>query len=1058
MASAFGKDLKRSIRRSLGRFIAIAVIAALGTGFYAGLRMTSPDMYYAADTYYDAANACDLNVVSTLGLDDESVEELRAIEGIEQVEPGRQVDVLANLNDVEYPMRVHSFNVEAARASDTSDGLHAISDDLGYLNRPLLVSGSWPEKDNQCVVCADAVLQGDVKVGDKIRVTKEAIDDDADPMLTIREFEISGFVRTPYYPSSPTLGTTTLGDGDVADYMLVFENAFDTDLPYTNAFITVEGARELISGTDEYDDLVGSVRKRIDDEGAKIAQRRHDRIVADAQAELDDGRREYEDAKRETLQKLDDAQSELNSAKSKLDSALAEVASAQSTLDDSAAKLRDAEKELDKARKSYDQGLAKYQQGKKQAESEFAAAQSQFDAQAAELAEAESHLPEIEMGITKADEAIGEAVAAKALLEQQLADLDPDAPGYETQKAYLESQIQIADEGLQKAQGQKAQLEKQRDQIVSGRTQLDQAQATLNDQKAAVQKELAASKAQLDSAKKQIEDGAAEIAAGWKAYEEGVQKLADGKSEYESGKAQYDQGLSDFLAGKAEADEEFAKAEQELADAQEEIDSIRDPEWYTLDRSKNPGAESYRADSNRIDKIARVFPFIFFLVAALVSLTTMTRMVDEERVTIGTYKALGYSDSKIISKYLLYALLACGIGCVVGIVFLTQFLPFFIMNAYAIMYQIPCFPTPIDPQLTAMSCGLSIAIIMIATWWAAYSTLRERAAQLMLPRAPKAGKRIILERIGPLWRHMSFSWKVTARNIFRYKKRFFMAIIGIAGCTALLLTGFGLNNSINDIIDKQFGQDVIIRYAYTVQSDEDADEADLARIERQVSEDPDVSDVMRFDLDNMVAATEEGDEYSIVMVCPTDPLKLDMYYGLRERLSQTPLAPDDDEVVVSEKIASQLGIEVGDDIRIYERDNMGNALGKPHLMKVGGICENYVDNYVFATPASFEKGMGEKPEFRTFLARSDATGSALDEVSGRLLALDDVSTVSYMDDAIAYYRKALKSVDAVVIVLIVAAAALAFVVVYNLANINIAERQREIAPLKVLGFTRGESV
>jgi putative ABC transport system permease protein len=436
----------------------------------------------------------------------------------------------------------------------------------------------------------------------------------------------------------------------------------------------------------------------------------------------------------------------------------------------------------------------------------------------------------------------------------------------------------------------------------------------------------------------------------------------------------------------------------------------------------------------------------------------MTRMVDEERFTIGTYKALGYTDGKIISKYLVYALMACGIGCIVGICVLTQFLPFFIMNAYAIMYQIPCFPTPIDPQLSLASCGLSIAIVLLATWWAAYSTLREKPSQLMLPRAPKAGKRILVERIKPLWTHMSFSWKVTARNIFRYKKRFFMAIIGIAGCTALLLTGFGLNNSINDIIDKQFGDDVVIRYDLTVQSDEEAGEAELARIGRNVASDPDVAEVMRLGAENKVAMNADGQEFPLVVVCPKDPAQLAHFYGLRERIGQAPLGPTDDAVVVSEKLAAQLGLEVGDEIGIYERDNLGNAVGKAHMMKVGGICENYVDNYVFTTPASYAKAMGKESEYRTFFTRNVDNGGDSDEVSARLLALDDVSTVSCMDDAITYYRRALKSVDAVVIVLIVAAAALAFVVVYNLANINIAERQREIATLKVLGFTRGEYV
>ena len=1075
MASAFGTDLRRSIRGSLGRFIAIAIIAALGTGFYAGLRMTSPDMYLAADTYYDATNASDLNVVSTLGLDDESIEELRAIEGVEQVAPGRQLDVLANVAGVEHPMRIQALDVDAAKASDTSDGLHAYSDDSGYINRPLLLSGTWPERDDQCLLCADAVLEGNVGIGDKLIISKESIDDDADEMLKIHEYEICGFVRSPYYPSSPTIGTTTLGDGDLDDYILVKESAFDTEQPYTNAFIIVAGASDFTSGTPEYKEHVHAVAERIEDAGETIAKARYDRVVADAQAELDDGRKEYEDAKKETQQKLDDAKSELDSAKGKLDQALADIKSGKSTLASTKKQLEDAENDLKAARSSYDQGLKEYNQGKKQAESELASAQTKIDAEAAKLAEAEKNLPQIEAGIAQAASSIEELESQKSTIEAQkpsiedaiakLEAMDPQTEEIAAQIAQLKQQlaglegtIAQIEAGISQAQATKADLEQKRDDIVSGKAQLAAAQKQLDAKRSEVQAELAAAKAELDAAKAQIEAGEKEVASGWEQYREGVAKLQQGESDYQSGVAQYDEGLAEYLSGVAEADEEFAKAEAELDDAQAKIDDIRDPEWYTLDRTKNPGAESYRADSDRIDKIARVFPFIFFLVAALVSLTTMTRMVDEERVTIGTYKALGYSDGKIISKYLIYALLACGIGCVIGIFVLTQFLPFFIMNAYAIMYQIPCMPTPIDPGLSFLSCGLAIAIVMLATWWAAYSTLREKPSQLMLPRAPKAGKRILIEHITPLWSHMSFSWKVTARNIFRYKKRFFMAIVGIAGCTALLLTGFGLNNSINDIIDKQFGADVIVRFTYTVQSDEDATESQLVAIEEGMKADEGIDDVMRLNFENMVAAGEDGIEHAFVMVCPVDPSVISGYYGLRERLSQEPLAPTDDSVIVSEKLAAQLGIGVGDDIRIFDRDIMGNAVGTAHLMKVGGISENYVDNYVFSTPAAYAKAMGADPEYHTFLGRANSGSKGKEEVSARLLDLDGVSTVSYMDDAIAYYRKALKSVDAVVIVLIVAAAALAFVVVYNLANINIAERQREIATLKVLGFTRGEYV
>ena len=964
MASAFAKDLKRSIFHSIGRFIAIAVITGLGTGFFSGLMMTGPDMRLAADTYFDAAFLNDLRVTGTLGLDDESISQLNNVEGVEVVDPEYEVDTICIIDGVQYAVRVHSLDLKAAQASESPDSVGVISDDPAFLNRPILVSGNWPSSTSECLLNADAVLENPVEIGDRVTVTLVAEQDDPATVLDQLEFTVSGFVRTPYYPSSASMGSTSLANGKIEDYMLVSEEAFADDFPYTGAFVQVSGARNEFYTSKAYDDLVNSVAARIEAAGPSISDKRYDSVVGDANKELEDARAEYEDKRAETMDQLDEAKQQLDDARDQLDSAEEELPSSRAKLDE---------------------------------------AKAQIDANQAQL---------------------DEAVQAIATSEAQLAEL-------EAVIAQLEAQQEAA--GGELPEPYKTQLAELKVQYEGG-------------------------KAQLDAAKAQYAAGAAQLDAARAQYDAGVAQYEQGLAQYESGSSEYEEGLAEYEEGLAEANEKFAEAEDEIAQAQKDIDAINNPEWYVLDRHKNFGAESYISDAERIDNIARVFPLIFFLVAALVALTTMTRMVDEERILIGTYKALGYSNAKIISKYLIYAAIPSAVGSVIGIIALANFLPYFIMNAYGIMYQVPLAPTPIDPLIAISSTALGMGITLAATWWAASASLREKPAQLMLPRVPKAGKRILLERVKPLWSHMSFTWKVTARNIFRYKRRFFMATIGIAGCTALLLTGFGLSNSINDIIDKQYGDDAIFGYNLTITLDDDASDEQREHIKQVLSNDENVTSFAPLFTKNMIAVGASGDEHRLEVKAADKPQDFDGFVRFRERVSQQPLNINEGEALITEKLASQLGIGIGDEVHVYEQDTVGNAIGEGYRFKIGGITENYVNSFLYTTKQTF----GDNTEFATpdtaYLAKTASGESQRQAVSETIHSCDGVSTVAFVDEAINYYRKALKAVDSVVIILIIAAAALAFVVVYNLTNINIAERQREIATLKVLGFTSGENV
>ena len=1089
MKNAFSKGVLRSITHSLGRFLAIAVIAALGTGFYAGLRMTGPDMRLAADQYFDATHMADLRVVSTLGLSDESLDMLRDVEGVEDVMPAREVDVLATVEDVQYTMRVQSFDTAAARASDTSDGVHAYSDDASYLNRPILVSGSWPEGPNECVLMADVVMDGSVAAGDTVTVLEGT--QDVDETLSTRTYTVTGFVRSSYYVSPTSLGTTSLGSGALDQVMFVGDEGFASNAPYTEAFISVVGAADEAAGSDAYQAKVDEVAQRIEECG--LAAARLDEVKSEVQKELDQQRADYETQKADAEAQLADGRTELDDAAAQLEDAAAQLSSGQAELDSAAATIAASEKELADGQAAYDTGAAELAGQRASAEAQLASAQAQIDdAQAqydqamatreelsSQLSQAQSGLDQVNAAIDANMPAIDQGIErAQRIVDgakENIDKLDPSDPEYDKKLAALQSWLAFGEQTLSELQGQKdallsqqAQLEDAVAQLTAGIAQIDAQTAGVPEQLSAARDELAAQRvaaeeafataqSRLDGAASQLASGRSQLDAGKQSYAAGAAQLESGKAEYASGLESYEEGRAEYDEKAADAAAQFADAETKLADAQAEIDALEAPEIMVLDRTKNIGAESFVSDAGRIDRIAMVFPFIFFLVAALVSLTTMTRMVEEERVLIGTYKALGYSKARITSKYLIYAVVASGVGAAVGIVALSLFLPYFIMNAYSIIYAIPVRPTPIDPGLALLSAGLGVGITVAATCFAAASTLRETPAALMLPRAPKAGKRILLERVKPLWSRMSFSWKVTARNIFRYKRRFFMAVIGIAGCTALLLTGLGLQNAINDIIDKQFGE--IYHYNMVVREADDVSQEDASAVDGILADAGLESAHAAAHTENMLAARVDdpnGEQQRFELIVPEDPQQFSEYVTMRERVGHDPLSLDGEGVVISEKLANELGLSTGETMLLFDEDAVGNATGEGREVRVSGIMENYVSQYAFATPEAFGKISDEAPAFTTLFVKATEDETQRAALSDELLAIDGVKTVGFNDETIESYRTMLKSVDAVVVVLVVAAAALAFVVLYNLTNINITERQREIATLKVLGFNAHE--
>ena len=640
--------------------------------------------------------------------------------------------------------------------------------------------------------------------------------------------------------------------------------------------------------------------------------------------------------------------------------------------------------------------------------------------------------------------------ATRAQLDAAKAELDENGPILEATRLQLEQaaadiaagEAELADAKRQLDEG-KAQLDAGwrefhaqaetfydgKRQLEDGKRQLDEGWATLTDRQV-----------ELDDAKRQIADARAELADARAELDDARETIAENKQKLADGEI-------DYAEGKAEAEQELADAYAELTDAQAELDEIEFPSWYVWDRANNVSYNSFAGNATKVEALAGVFPIFFFLVAALVVSTTMTRMVEEERLQIGTMKALGFGNREIMRKYLLYAMAAAVSGALFGLAFGFVVFPSVIWYAYAMMYYVPAFSPVWRWGYAILASGSLVGITLAVTLLTCRSSLQESPAALMRPRAPKAGKRILLERIRPLWRRLSFTYKVTFRNLFRYKRRFWMTVIGVAGCTALLVTGFGISDSINGIMVKQFTD--VSQYDLTTAV------TDAAAIEQGPVHDYLFGDASEGEVTSSLAAMTElttqqlpdGATAEVYLMVPQSADALGDYIRLHERVSRAATPLGETGVVMTEKLAELLGVRAGDTVTLANGDD------ETAQFTVSGVCENYVANYVYLSADTYQAAFGDAPEWNSVLSiLADDSQAARDAASQRLLAMDDVTSLTFTADMMTQVLNMLNAINAVVVMIVVCAAVLALVVLYNLTNINVAERVKEIATIKVLGF------
>ena len=988
-------DALREIRGTFNRYVSILVLAALAVAFLAGLRTTAPDMQYTADNYYDRTRLMDGYVLSTLGLTQGDLDALAASAGVEAVEGSRDLDAVA---------------------VDRIVSVRSMPQELDLLE---VREGRLPQSADECVTENLLLVKLGLQVGDRLELTLE---EDGQGDLVNTAYTIVGVVDSPLYVSLDR-GASSLGSGSVDAFVYVPGENFTFE-HYTCAYFTGEGLAALDTYGEEYEDRLDALVDSLDPLAEERARLRYDELIGDAQNELDEARKELADAKAEAEGELADAWRELQDARRELDGGweeyrdgedayAREIAGAQRALNDALADLRRGERELADGRAQYQDGLAEYNDG----------------------------LGSYEEGLAQYEEAAAPLEEQKARLEESWAQYHAALAPYEGTPQYDMAVSQMA--------AQKAQLDGAQAQIDAGFEQLAPVKAELDRAKA----ELDEAKRELDQALADIDQAEIDLRNGWSDYNRGVgelndartegrQELDDALAELNDGEQEYADGLKEYEDGRKEADEEIADAQKKLDDAQDELDQMEECEWYVLGRFTNAGIVGYSQDSGRVSNLANVFPAIFFLVAALACLTTMTRMVEEQRTQIGALKALGFSRLAISKKYIGYAFSASLVGGILGLALGCTLIPLVIANAFNIMYAIPALE--FKPQI-GLYFGAVLAAVACTTGaalWACLSTLMAAPADLMRPRAPKAGKRVFLEYIRPLWKRLTFTWKVTMRNLFRYQRRFWMTVIGIGGCTALIVTGFGLHESIFSILNEQF--DHVFRYDALLGLD--AGQEELAAVERYLADSPWVEDYLQGS-DILVEASTRGPAQSAYLRTVADQERFAQFIRLSHRLDGTPAVLTADGVVVTEKLAELLEVSPGDTITL-------EADGKRVEARVADIAENYAYHYIYVSEEYYRALFGKDARRNVMLLRySEEAGEAeSDAVSADLMALDGVDSYSYIATLRDNFTDSMEAIDYAVVIIITAAAALAFVVLYNLTNINITERVRELATLKVLGF------
>lgn len=987
MKKALLKDSVKEIKNTYKRFISILLMAFLGVGFFAGIRATSPDMIDTIDKYYDDQNVYDIQILSTLGLTNEDLKEISNVENVEKVQGSYETDGKVEIDNKEIVTKVIT---------------------LSELNVPILLEGNLPQNQNECVVEKNFLVVNNKKIGDTIQVEiEDTINENAEkvPYLKDKKMKIVGTVQSPLYISRDR-GTSKLGAGKVNYYLYIPKENINANDIYTSVYIQVKDAKKYETSSDEYEDYIEETINKIEEIKDEREQARHDELVNKAQSKVVDAENELNKQKAEAQQKINDAEKKIEDGKNQIQKAEAEINKNKQKAD---SEFANAQTEINKAKAQ----IAASEQELTKKEQE---ANKKFEELEKQKQELQTNLTQVNSGLQQVQTQYNSIV--ELLKDTTLSESQKQM--YETQKIALEEQIQ--------------NLTQNKQTIEAGITQIDNG--------------IASGKQEITNGKNQIQTAKTELAKKENQFKQTKKttyaKIETAKAEVEKSKQELANGEEELNKNRQEFEQKIADAEKKLTDAKEKILDIEHPTWYILDRNANIGYVGFIQDTKNIENIGKVFPIVFFLVATLISLTSMTRMVEEHRLQLGTLKALGYNKLQITSKYVIYASLACIIGSVFGMCVGFIILPKIIWMMYGMMYQISDISISFNVKYGLIGLGLISLCIIGATVYTVLKELVNTPANLMRPKAPKMGNRVFLEKIPFIWKRLNFSQKVTVRNLFRYKKRFYMTIIGITGCTALILTGFGLKDSIKMIAPNQYQN--VFQYDMQINLKDSLEDAQKQEYISNLEKRDEIQKTAQIYMTSGTVINGENLE-DVQIIVLDDESKLDDLINIKEVKKKEKINLKENEICLSDKAAQLLQVKEGDTIKLKDSDE--NEV----QIKISNIVENYVSHYVYMSKQTYENIYNKKYSTNVVLTKNaDLSTEKQDDLAKELMAQKEVASVSNITSMIGKVDDMMKLLNYVVIVLIVSAGLLAFVVLYNLSNVNISERIRELATIKVLGF------
>lgn len=983
MKKALLKDSIKEIKNTYKRFISILLMAFLGVGFFAGIRATSPDMIDTIDQYYDTQNVYDIEIISTLGLTQEDVQALEQIEGVEAVYGTISQDTILEVEDTEVVAKVIAIE---------------------EVNKPVLKEGRMPENKQECLVERKLCTRTGKQIGDwiEIEVSQNNTEDSTKNIIQETKMQIVGIVESPLYISRER-GNSKFGSGKVDYFIYTPKENMGIEV-YTSAYITLADIKAYTTGSTAYVEKVEKAKNKIEQIKETRQNARYESLVGEATQKLEEAKQELETQKQEAMQKLEEAQVEIDKGKQELEDAEKALQSSKKMTEE---KFAQAEKQIQNAKVTIEANEKTLQNKKKEANEQINQAKQLLETQQANLRKVEEAIEQIDKQYTQ----IIEKISDQTITEEEKNILEQTKNNLIIQKENLQVQEQQIENAVSQIQ---TQINTANQEIQTGEKQIEQAKIELSKQEQQLKTSKIETQKQIEQASKQIADGRI--------------KIQEGERTLEENRKQYDEKVKD--------------AEEKLVEAQNKIEKIEHPKWYILDRESNTGYHSFIQDTKSVENLGKIFPIVFFVIATLISLTSMTRMVEEQRGEIGTLKALGYYKRQIAIKYILYATLACVIGGILGMCVGFVLLPKIIWMMYSMMYTISDIALSFNWYFAIWGLGIASVCIIGATGYAVYKDLKSTPAQLMRPKAPKIGKRVFLERIPLLWKKLSFSKKVTIRNIFRYKKRFLMTIIGIAGCTALILTGFGIKDAISAILPNQYEK--VYHYNMQVSLQSGLEESEKQRLVEDLLQKEQISNILEAE---MIAGTlQKGEKQEDVQIIISGENTLKDMIALKDIKTKESIALQENKIAITDKVAELLNVKKGDTIVLKDNNQVEKEI------EISNVVENYISHYVYMSKELYEE-LYERYETNILFVKSENLADEEEtNLSKEILEKEEVGSVVLTSNVKGLMDDMMSSLNYVVIILIISAGLLAFVVLYNLANINISERIRELATIKVLGF------